>query len=140
MCLFAAPRGRARTAAGQTHEGKNAVTCFDEVVPWKDWPALEDALQRLDDLKVEESLSTGYVYRLLQFVDMKKGSPEAAIWRAQFKYATRRYIVDKRKGLDEPARQELFARLAQEIGGAIAQLESRYRIALFNHLYRMRTG
>jgi CRISPR-associated protein Csm1 len=131
-------------AAAKGHEGKNAVTCFDETVPWKDWPALEEALQRLEELKVEGALSSGYIYRLLRFVDMcaseKNGSPEAAIWRAQFKYATRRYIVDKRKGLDEPARQQLFARLAQELGGAIAQVESRYRIALFNHIYRMRAG
>jgi CRISPR-associated protein Csm1 len=130
--------------AAKAHAGKNALTCFDETLAWKDWPAIEDALQHLEDLKLEEALSSGYVYRLLQFVDMaakeKKGAPEAAIWRAQFKYATRRYIVDKRKGLDEPARRQLFGRLAQEIGGSIEQLESRYRIALFNHLYRMRAG
>ena len=60
---------------------------------------LEEALHHLDKLKTEESLSSGYVYRLLRYVDMcakeKDGSSEAAIWRAQFKYATRRYIVDK---------------------------------------------
>jgi CRISPR-associated protein Csm1 len=130
--------------AAKAHNGKNAVTCFDETLAWKDWPAIEKALQRLDDLKAEEALSSGYVYRLLQFVDMsakeKKGSAEAAIWRAQFKYATRRYVVDKRKNLDELERQQLFARLAQDIGGSIEQHESRYRIALFNHLYRMRAG
>ena len=130
--------------AAKGQQGKNAVSCFDETLPWKDWAALEEALHYLDKLKVEEELSSGYVYRLLRFVDMcakeKDGSSEAAIWRAQFKYATRRYIVDKRKDLGEPARQELFARLAREIGGAIEQLQSRYRIVLFNHLYRMRAG
>ena len=131
--------------AAKAEVGKNAVTCFGETVYWKDWPAVEEALQRLEALKVEVALSTGYIYRLLQFVDMcakerRDGSPEAAIWRARFKYATFRYIVDKRKGLDEPGRKQLFTRLAQQIGGAISQLGSHYRIALFNYLYRMRAG
>jgi CRISPR-associated protein Csm1 len=130
--------------AAKGQQDKNAVSCFDETLPWKDWAVLEEALHHLDKLKVEEGLSSGYVYRLLRYVDMcakeKDGSSEAAIWRAQFKYATRRYIVDKRKNLGEPARQQLFARVAQDIGGAIEQLQSRYRIVLFNHLYRMRAG
>jgi CRISPR-associated protein Csm1 len=129
--------------AAKGQPGKNAMTCFDETVPWKEWPTLEQALKHLDAVKIEEGLSSGYVYRLLHFVDMcakeKNGVPEAGIWRAQLKYATRRYIVDKRKGMNEQQRQEVFMRLVQEIGGAIAQLESRYRIVLFNHLYRMRT-
>jgi CRISPR-associated protein Csm1 len=127
--------------AAKANLGKNAITCFDETVPWKEWSALDEALESFDDLRVEEALTSGYVYRLLQFVDMcanETKRPDAALWRAQFKYATRRYVVDKRKGLDEQSRSQLFARLAQEIGGAIARLGSRYRVVLFNHLYRMR--
>jgi CRISPR-associated protein Csm1 len=128
--------------AAKNEEGKNALTCFGETLPWKSWPEVERALTQLDDLDAQETLSSGYVYRLLQFVEMrgreKTGVPEAAIWRALFQYLTRRYIVDKRKGLDEEGRQRLFASLARGLGDAIEKLGSAYRITLFNHLYRTR--
>ena len=118
------------------------MTCFGETLPWSTWPEVERALAQLDDLDAEETLSSGYVYRLLQFVGMRKrekaGEPEAAIWRALFQYLTRRYIVDKRKGLDEDGRQQLFVSLARGIAAAIENLGSAYRITLFNHLYRTR--
>jgi CRISPR-associated protein Csm1 len=128
--------------AAKGRDGKNAVTCFNETVSWKDWPALETAREGLESLG--EALSSGYVYRLLQFVEMseqenKTKCPAASIWRARFKYHTRRYVDDKRKGLDEADKQHLFGRLAEEIGGAIIRLGSHYRIALFNQLYRSRT-
>jgi CRISPR-associated protein Csm1 len=49
---------------------KNAVTCFGETVAWSEWPKLEQALSMLDSLINEADLSAGYVYRLLQFVDL----------------------------------------------------------------------
>jgi CRISPR-associated protein Csm1 len=128
--------------AAKSAPGKNAVTCFGETVSWKTWRELEHALTELDDLAAEETLSSGYVYRLLQFVEMrqreKDGKPEAAIWRGLFQYATRRYIVDKRRGLEEADRQRLFASLARSLAAAIENLGSAYRIALFDHLYRKR--
>ena len=118
------------------------MTCFGETLPWSSWSEVERALEQLDDLDAQETLSSGYVYRLLQFVKMRKmekaGMPGAAIWRARFQYLTRRYIVDKRRGLDEGGRQRLFASLAQGLGDAIEKLGSTYRITLFNHLYRTR--
>jgi hypothetical protein len=78
----------------------NAVTCFRETVAWSEWPELERALSTLDALIDDADLSAGYVYRLLQFIDMRreeqKGTAAAAIWRAWLKYATRRFVVDKR--------------------------------------------
>jgi CRISPR-associated protein Csm1 len=127
--------------AAKGRDGKNAVTCFNETVSWKDWPSLEAARAGLESLKIGEALSSGYVYRLLQFVGMSEQEatcPAASIWRARFKYHTRRYVDDKRKGLSELDKQQLFARLAEDIGGAIMRLGSRYRIALFNQLYRTR--
>ena len=128
--------------AAKNEEGKNAVTCFRETLPWSSWSEVERALEQLDDLDAQEALSSGYVYRLLQFVEMRKmekaGMPGAAIWRARFQYLTRRHIVDKRRGLDEGGRQRLFASLAQGLGDAIEKLGSTYRITLFNHLYRTR--
>ena len=43
--------------AAKGQPGKNAVTCFDETLPWKDWDVLEEALHHLDELKTEESLT-----------------------------------------------------------------------------------
>jgi CRISPR-associated protein Csm1 len=124
--------------------GKNAVTCFNETVQWSEWPAIMRALEELRNLGDEQQLSSGYVYRLLRFVEMSgremRGSAQDAIWRSQFKYATQRYIVDKQRGLSESEQQQLFSQVAQQIGGAIAQLQSRYRIVLFNHIYAMRAG
>jgi CRISPR-associated protein Csm1 len=134
----------ADAALGRAKErpGKDAVTCFNETIPWQQWSSIEQALAELEKLKTEQELSSGYVYRLLQFVEMCRresgGSPEAAIWRSQFKYATQRYIVDKRRDLTESEQQQLFARVAQQIGGAIEELQSWYTVVLFNHLYAMR--
>jgi CRISPR-associated protein Csm1 len=88
-------------------------------------------------------LSTGYVYGLLQFVELRrqeaKGCPEAAMWRSRLAYRTRRWIVDKRPGLEENARRRLQTQLVSEIGHAgIERLGSAYRVVLFNHLYQHR--
>jgi CRISPR-associated protein Csm1 len=129
-------------ASAKDLEGKDAVTCFGETLPWKNWPKLEKALADLEDLHGQATLSAGYVYRLLQFIEMRKreeeGSPEAAIWRARFRYLTRRHIIDKQRGLGETDRQQLFERLVETINSALESLSSSYRIPLFNHLYRGR--
>jgi CRISPR-associated protein Csm1 len=121
---------------------KNAVTCFGETVAWSEWPKLEKALSTLNALIDEADLSAGYVYRLLQFINMRreeqKGTAAAAMWRARLKYATRRFVVDKKRGLDEAASRRLFLQIVGPIVNAIETLGSAYRIALFNHLYRIR--
>lgn len=101
------------------------------------------AIGELQNLHDKQRLSSGYIYRLLRFTEMSRremmeGSAQDAIWRSQFKYATQRYIVDKWRDLSESEQQKLFAHVAQQIGGAIAELQSRYRVVLFNHLYSMR--
>lgn len=135
----------AEAALGQSkgRDGKDAITCFGETVGWFDWPRLENALARLEDLRRQEALTSGYVYGLLQFVDLrqreKKGEAQAAMWRSRLAYRTRRYIVDKRRSLDDEARRGLYAQLAGEFSSAIDQLDSSYRIVLFNHLYQHRS-
>ena len=128
--------------AAKAQTGKNAVTCFGETIAWSEWPKLEQALSMLDALIDEADLSAGYVYRLLQFVDLRreeqKGTAAAAIWRARLKYATRRFVVDKKRGLAEADRQRRFVQIVEPIVSAIETLGSAYRVALFNHLYRMR--
>lgn len=123
---------------------KNAVTCFGETVAWSCWPKLDEALQRLDALRKEVDLSTGYVYGLLQFIDLRAreaaGEPEAAMWRSRFQYRTRRFVVDRVKGLQKEAdRMDCFNKLAANIGiKGIDDLGTKYRVVLFNHLYQFR--
>lgn len=125
------------------HDGKNAVTCFGETVPWSAWRGIERALERLDNLREGEELSSAFVYRLLQFVEMRRreasGEADAALWRARLAYQTRRYVVDRRKGLDEQARCRLQEQIARDVAAAIDELKSSYRIVVFNHLYQFRT-
>lgn len=135
----------AALTASKARDGKNAITCFGETVPWSGWAALEAALERLNDLRLsnEAGLSGGFVYGLLQFVDMRRreqlGEPEAAMWRSRLAYRTRRFVVDKRKGLDEEGKRRLTAQLIHEIGSTgIEKLGAAYRIVLFNHLYQFR--
>lgn len=130
-------------AKSKKREGKDAITCFGETVGWTDWQRLETALSRLEQLHREEALTSGYVYGLLQFVDLrqreKKGETQAAMWRSRLAYQTRRYVVDKRRSLDEESRRRLYAQLAGELGSAINELDASYRIVLFNHLYQYRS-
>ena len=76
--------------------------------------------------------------RLEPCVEMRRGEQEgtaaAAIWRARLKYATRRFVVDKKRNLDEAGRQRLFLEVVEPMANAIDTLGSAYRIALFNHL------
>lgn len=127
----------------QAQPAKNALTCFGETVSWTQWPALDAAAERLDALRTGMNLSTAYVYGLLHFVDLRQrehgGDPEAAMWRARFKYRTRRFVVDRIRGLDETTRRRRFTELATDIGDkGINQLGASYRIVLFNHLYQFR--
>jgi CRISPR-associated protein Csm1 len=131
-------------AAAKRRQGKSALTCFGETVAWADWPKLEEAIKRLNELRETEKLSAAYVYGLLQFVELRQseqqgGKPEAAIWRSRFAYQTQRYIVDKRRDLNDDERQALYQRLVRAFGSAIESMGPSYRVALFNHLYQFRS-
>lgn len=61
------------------------------------------------------------------------------MWRSRLRYRTKRFVVDRIKGLDDEARQRRFVELVTDIGDlGIKQLGSSYRIVLFNHLYQHR--
>ena len=131
-------------AEAKKHPGKNAVTCFGETIAWKHWCELEAALTRLTVLRDELRLSTGFVYGLQQFVDMRQKEKEervaeAAMWRSRLAYRTRRFVDDKLRKLDEQSRRQQTNRIIQDIGGlGIETLGPAYRIVLFNHLYEFR--
>ena len=118
---------------------KNALVLFNERVRWPEWDKVQAAQEQLERVRESYDLSTGYVYGLMQLVDLAsdKTNPEHAMWRSRFAYRTRRYVVDK---IREPqARPAAQSDLAEHLGEkGIAQLGSQFRIPLFNHFYGQR--
>lgn len=118
---------------------KNALVLFNERVRWPDWNKVEAAQDQLERVRDSYDLSTGYVYGLMQLIDLAsdKTNPEHAMWRSRFAYRTRRYVVDKIREPDkrQRAQTELSVALGEQ---GIHDLGTRYRIALFNHFYRQR--
>ena len=117
---------------------KNALMLFGERVRWPNWEKVQAAQMHLDRVRDAYSLSAGYVYGLLQLIDLAsdKTNPEHAMWRSRFAYRTRRYVVDKLKyEVRSSAQQDLAEHLGEK---GIAGLGTRFRIPLFNHLYSQR--
>ena len=123
----------------ETNERKNSLVLYGERVRWADWGKVQAAQEQLDRVRDAYDLSTGYVYGLLQLIELAadKSNPEHAMWRSRFAYRTRRYVVDKiRQPEARPAAQSDLAEHLGEKG--IAQLGGQFRIPLFNHFYRQR--
>ena len=117
---------------------KNALVLYGERVRWPDWSKVHAAQAQLERVRADYDLSTGYVYGLLQLIDLAsdKTNPEHAMWRSRFAYRTRRYVVDK---LPHESRSTAQNDLADQLGEkGIAQLGSQFRIPLFNHFYSQR--
>jgi CRISPR-associated protein Csm1 len=120
---------------------KNAVSCFGQQMIWKDFITLETRRERLNSLRQEMGLSTGYVYGLLTLIDMAEKvheKPENALWHSYFAYRTVR-MLERNKQLDKEQRKRWQAELAEEIANAgIIRHGANYRVALFAHLYQQR--
>jgi CRISPR-associated protein Csm1 len=120
---------------------KNAVTCFGQTMFWDDFEILINKAERLNDIRDELGLSTGYVYGLLQLVDMAENvdkKPEDSIWHSYFSYRTYR-MLQRNKKLTEQQRKTRHSELADEIASKGIELhKANYRVALFSHLYHRR--
>lgn len=121
---------------------KNAVTCFGQTVSWVEFQELlMQRLPRLQDLVKDNNLSTGYVYGLLNLIDMAEKveqKPENALWHSYFAYRTAR-MLERNKKLDKEQRKRRRDELAEEIASAgIGMHGGNYRVALFCHLYQQR--
>lgn len=120
---------------------KNAVSCYGERVDWSDFKKLMAKAKELAELAEEMKLSTGYLYSLLQFVDMEaktSDKPENALWRSWFAYRTKR-MLDRRRGLNSDEKQRLHNELAKQIvNEGIDKYKQAYKIALFICLYKRR--
>jgi CRISPR-associated protein Csm1 len=120
---------------------KNAVACFNQRMFWDEFTELAKRRDRLHELHKELNLSTGYVYGLLNLIDMAEQineKPENAIWHSYFAYRTVR-MLERNKLLDKDQRKRRQAELAEEIANAgIIRHGGNYRVALFCHLYQQR--
>jgi CRISPR-associated protein Csm1 len=121
--------------------GKNAVRLFNQTISWDQWHTVTSAQDRLDEIREEFKLSTGFVYGLLHLLNVsEQKSLESAMWRSKLHYRSARLIETQRQKFGTPAlRQQAINKLVNEIGEqGIAKLKGSYRIPLFNHFYRQR--
>lgn len=128
------------------HEGKNAVTCFNQTVSWTDFNDLfskpYSATEHLTFLNKQHDLSTAYIYGLLRLTDMAADSkkPENALWRSQLHYRTARFMDRKRKYANAQQRKRDALQLIQDIGeNGINKFKGGYKIALHAYLYQNRS-
>ncbi|MCK9606990.1 MAG: type III-A CRISPR-associated protein Cas10/Csm1 [Methylomonas sp.] len=126
----------------KNHLPKNAVSCFNQQMNWDDFHELTiNRRQRLQQLSDAQSLSTGYVYGLLNLIEMAEKvaeRPENALWHSYFAYRTVR-MLERNKQLDKEQRKRRQEELAEEIANSgIVRHGGNYRVALFCHLYQQR--
>ena len=94
---------------------KNAVTLFDETVNWERFAELIRRGDQLNDFLNQEVLSTGFVYRLLNFSREQKkfmeGNVKAGIYVSRMSYDFARNITSSqfnKKEYDEHAYQDFM--------------------------------
>lgn len=129
-------------------EPKNAVNVYGETVSWPDFKELLVTSSQLDHLRQELSLSTGYLYGLIELCEMAAladKQPEAARWRSYLSYRTARMVSDKlarKEGEEKSVHNERCRRLTNEllqlVGNCIAKHKGAAKIAIFSHLYQLR--
>jgi CRISPR-associated protein Csm1 len=141
MAEDALEQAKAHNPKPQMPAPKNAVSCFNQRMFWDEFDALVIRRTRLQELSQQMNLSTGYVYGLLNLIDMSEKvfeKPENAIWHSYFAYRTVR-MLERNKQLAKEQRKRWQAELAEEIANAgIIRHGGNYRVALFCHLYQQR--
>jgi CRISPR-associated protein Csm1 len=120
---------------------KNAVTCFNQTMSWNEFDHLLAKQQELSEYTKKLKLSTGYVYGLLNLIDMSekiKQNPENALWYSYFAYRTRR-MLEKKMEVKKDEILSLQLNLTEMIvHNGIEKHEGNYRVVLFTHLYQQR--
>lgn len=123
---------------------KNAVTCFGHSASWEHFNDLLECAERLNDMRKDFDLSTGYLYGLLNLTSLAedRSKPENAVWHSRFAYRTYRILETRRRDgrkLDETERRNLQNELSLKIASqGIEKHKGNYRIALFTHIYQHR--
>jgi CRISPR-associated protein Csm1 len=136
---------QALESAKTSRPEKDCVTCFGQTVPWETYDTLAADGAELERLASEIGLSSGYLYALLDLIDMSERvgeRPENAMWHSRFAYRTYR-MLEAAPGLSgrdkEPERRRRMQQLAMVIAqNGIERHRGAYRIPLFIHLYHTR--
>lgn len=119
-------------------EGKNAITIYQQSVPWSKWANLTQLGEEIERLAEKYQISTAYLYTLIQFADLAADTQhiESTMWRSRFYYKTSRYVVDK---LPKDQRQKALEEISTSFGNiGIETHKSAFKIPLFNYFYQIR--
>lgn len=130
---------QAEEALSQAKEvtGKNAITIFNQSIPWWEWEKLQTLEQEITRLQQYYKLSSSYLYSLIQLAEQAGANDlEATMWRSYFYYRTARYATDK---LPKEQRERVLAEIVASLGNkGIEQWKQKFKIPLFNHFYKQR--
>lgn len=118
---------------------KNAVCLFNQCLSWADWDEkVQKPFEDIRRLQKQYSLSTGYIYGCLAFLDMREkernGDVESALWRSRLAYRTTRFLTDNRI----PDQSNSAYKEINSVFAAGIENNQSFRIALFNHFYLLR--
>jgi CRISPR-associated protein Csm1 len=126
----------------KAQDGKNAVHCLQHTMSWNTFGKTLEACEQLNDWQQHYTLSTGFLYALLQWSDMataEKKLPTQAIWRSQVSYRVFRHLEsDKNYKHNRDLLLTHSRQLTADIGEKISSLQQGYRVAVTTHLYRYR--
>lgn len=122
---------------------KNAINCFGYTRSWKDYELLLASKETLAGLATELKLSSGYVYSLLTFCDMRENlkskevKVENARWRSMFAYRTCRMLEQKK--ITEEVRCDYQQKLVKAfVENGIEKFDGAYKIPLWSYIYQQR--
>lgn len=119
---------------------KNAVCCFQQVVSYDDFYNLLESEKQLEDLSQKYELSTRYIYSLLDLCDDASAADEdftRAMWRSKLVYRTTRFVETNKK-IESENKDLVVELILKQIGNAIQQYKTSYKIALSIWLYQHR--
>ncbi len=117
---------------------KNAICCFQQVVPYTTYQTLLEETKKLNDYHQKYDLSTGYIYSLLELCEdasLAEKDFTRAMWRSKLVYRTQRFIETNNKIEDKTTTANA---IAQDIGTSIEQHKNNYKITLSIWLYQHR--
>ncbi|MFN3370893.1 MAG: type III-A CRISPR-associated protein Cas10/Csm1 [Sphingomonadaceae bacterium] len=147
--------------AAKARPGKDSFGLFGAVIPWDQWRGVDEMSGKLGQHMGPEteppergSLSSGYLYGLLRFSEMKRRldatrregerlNPKDALWRSHLFYQTRRFVEGKHgRARDDEARarqeretQDMISAFGES---GIGRSGDAFRIALFDQIYARR--
>jgi CRISPR-associated protein Csm1 len=119
---------------------KNALHVFGQSVDWNQYDQLTKAFEQLKGMAWKAELSTGFIYSLLELIDLasQTNKPESGLWRSRLSYRAIRHLESKIK--DTTERSAVMAELLNVFTGTngIPVHLAAYRIPVTTYLYKNR--